>query len=260
MDRPDVIPTLDVTNFVIVVLACTLLAILTFAFRILDKKGSLLGFVMGLVIGFFGHLYWLLLLLIFLVTGFAATRYKYSLKKERNVAEGKRGERGFASVLANGWVSMVVAVLSYDNGMLDTFPKDVAAVLFLTSLSAAASDTIASELGSLSDKVYLITNLKKTRPGINGGVSAIGTAAALSAAIYISIVGWLVISPTGQLSSLPPHLVLIPVLMGFLGCHFDSLLGATLENRGILNKDRVNILSIGAATMLALAMMTLMGV
>jgi uncharacterized protein (TIGR00297 family) len=259
LDRPDVIPTLDVTNLVVVVLACTLLAVLTLVFRILDKKGSLLGFVMGLLIGFFGHLNWLLLLLIFLVTGFAATRYKYSLKKKRNVAEGKSGERGFASVLANGWVPMVVAVLSYENGMLDTFQKDVAAVLFLTALSAAASDTIASELGTLSDKVYLITTFKKTRPGINGGVSAIGTMAALAAAIYISLVGWLVIWPTGQLSSFMPIYILIPVVMGFAGCQIDSVLGATLENRGILNKDRVNILSIGAATMLALVMMMLMG-
>lgn len=254
-----VIPTLDFTNAIIVVLACTLLAALNLFFKVLDLKGSILAFVMGLAIGLFGHLYWLILLLIFLVTGFAATRYKYALKRKRNVAEGKRGERGFTSVLANGWVPMVVAVLSFSNGMLDTFPKGIAALLFLTALSAAASDTIASELGSLSERVYLITTFKRTKPGINGGVSVIGTSAAFSAAVYISLVGWVVLGPTGQLSSFPPHYILIPVLMGFLGCQIDSLLGATLENRGILNKDRVNILSIGAATLLAHAVMTFIG-
>jgi len=252
-------PTLELANVIAVVVGCTILVTLSYLTKILDWQGTALGFVMGLVVGLFGDLLWLVLLLIFLITGFGATRYKYDLKKTRRVAEGKRGERGFASVLANGWVPMVVAVLSYPNDLVDTFPKDIATVLFLTALSSAAADTIASELGSLSDKVYLITTFKKVRAGINGGMSAVGTAAALTAAIYISLVGWLVLWPTGQLASFPPIYILIPIILGFSGCHIDSLLGATLENRGVLNKDRVNILSIGAATLLALAAMTLLG-
>ena len=250
--------TPDLAYSVVVVAACVLLAGLTYIRKMLDRLGSALGFVMGLLIGLLGHLLWLILLLIFLVTAFAATRYKYALKSALGAAEPKGGTRGFGSVLANGWVPMVVAVLSFENPYIATFPKAVAAVLYLTAISAAASDTIASELGVLSEKAYLITTGKRVKAGTNGGVSSLGTAAALAAAAYTSLVGWLVLRLfTDQLNAFPLWFAAIPVAMGFAGCQVDSLMGATLENRGFLNKDRVNILSIGAATLLALGFMTL---
>jgi len=243
----------ELSYAVVTVAACFLLAGLTYHRKVLDIQGSVLGFVMGLVIGLMGHLLWLILLLLFLMTAFAATRYKYALKKAMEVAEPDKGRRGFSSVMANGWVPMVVALLSFPNPWVDTFPKDVAAVLYLTAISAAASDTIASELGVLSKDVYMITNFKRTRPGINGGVSALGTTAALAAAVYTSTIGWVVLQYSGQLAEFPLWFMAIPVGMGFAGCQIDSLLGALFENRGMLNKDRVNILSISAATLLALA-------
>ena len=251
--------TLELTEAVVTVAACFLLAGLTYHRKILDLQGSLLGFFMGLVIGLLGHLLWLILLLIFLMTAFAATRYKYALKKAMEVAEPDKGRRGFSSVMANGWVPMVVAVLSVPNQWLDTFPKSVAAVLYLTAISAAASDTIASELGVLSKDAYMITTFKRTRPGMNGGVSVLGTTAALAAAVYTTAIGWAVLYSTGQLAAFPLWFMLIPILMGFGGCQIDSLLGALFENRGMLNKDRVNILSISAATLLALAVVGIWG-
>ncbi|MEM2870186.1 MAG: DUF92 domain-containing protein [Thermoplasmata archaeon] len=250
-------PVPDPVYPALVVAVCLLLAGLTYRKRVLDLHGSALGFFLALIIGLFGHLYWLFLLLIFLITSFVATRYKYSLKEKLQVAEPRGGTRGFASVLANGWVPMVVALLSFENPWVSTFPKGVAAILFLTALSAAAADTIASELGVLSDRAYLITNFSRVKPGTNGGVSALGTAAALGAAVYTSAIGWVVIWFTGELAAFPVSYILIPISMGFIGCNIDSLLGATLENRGKLNKDRVNILSIGAATLMALAVLML---
>jgi len=252
--------TPDLINTVVIVAACFLLSGLAYLRKILDLQGSTLGFVLGLVIGLFGSLLWLILLLLFLFTAFVATRYKYALKTELGAAEAKGGTRGFASVLANGWVPMVVALLSVENPWISTFPKNVAAVLYLTAISAAASDTIASELGVLSSRTYMITTGKPCKPGINGGISALGTSAALAAAAYTSVVGWVILLIfTGQLSGFPLWFIAIPVVMGFVGCQVDSILGATLENRGMLNKDRVNILSIGAATLLSLALMTAIG-
>jgi uncharacterized protein (TIGR00297 family) len=252
--------TPDLVRAVVVVAACALLSGLSYQRKVLDLFGSVLGFVMGLVIGLFGDLLWMVLLLIFLFTAFVATRYKYAFKSEIGAAEAKGGTRGFASVLANGWVPMVVALLSFENEWVATFPKNMAAVLYLTAISAAASDTIASELGVLSSKTYMITTGKPCKPGTNGGVSALGTSAALAAAAYTSLVGWVVLLFfSKQISMLPLWFIAIPVAMGFIGCQIDSLLGATLENRGMLNKDRVNILSIGAATLLALALMSAIG-
>ena len=42
--------------------------------------------------------------------------------------------------------------------------------------------------------------------------------------------------------------VIIPAIMGFIGCQIDSVLGATLENRGIIGKGGVNFISIGIST------------
>jgi uncharacterized membrane protein len=39
--------------------------------------------------------------------------------------------------------------------------------------------------------------------------------------------------------------LLIPIVMGFLGCNMDSLIGATLERRGVISKLGTNILSMG---------------
>jgi uncharacterized membrane protein len=44
---------------------------------------------------------------------------------------------------------------------------------------------------------------------------------------------------------------MIVVLSGFLGTVVDSLLGATLERRGWLTNDLVNLLSTGAAAAMA---------
>jgi uncharacterized membrane protein len=42
----------------------------------------------------------------------------------------------------------------------------------------------------------------------------------------------------------------VPVLAGFVGCQVDSLVGATLELRGFVNKEEVNLLGITAGAAL----------
>jgi uncharacterized membrane protein len=42
----------------------------------------------------------------------------------------------------------------------------------------------------------------------------------------------------------------IPILAGFVGCQVDSLFGATLEIRGLVNKEEVNLLGITAGAAL----------
>jgi uncharacterized membrane protein len=37
--------------------------------------------------------------------------------------------------------------------------------------------------------------------------------------------------------------LLIPVAIGFLGCQIDSVLGATLERRGLVDKKTVNLVA-----------------
>jgi len=237
-----------------VLAVCGILAYGAYLKRVLDLKGTVMGFIMGVLIGVFGHLTWVVLLLLFLITSFAATKYRYEFKKKRKVAESKGGMRGFQNVVANGVIPTVVSVLSASPFPDFTLEKGVAAVMFLSALSAAASDTIASEIGVFSSDVYLITNLKKrVDPGVNGGVSLLGTGAALGAAFYMSLTGYLVMHHMGGFY--PAGLWYIPLAVGFAGTHIDSVLGALFENRGYMSGSDVNLITTFICALLAYAWM-----
>jgi len=62
-----------------------------------------------------------------------------------------------------------------------------------------------------------------------------------------SLVGWLVILPNQALQAW----ILVPVLVGFIGCNVDSVIGATLERNGIVDKLGTNILSMAIGALLA---------
>jgi uncharacterized membrane protein len=48
-----------------------------------------------------------------------------------------------------------------------------------------------------------------------------------------------------------PVYLLIPMAIGFLGCQIDSVIGATLERRGIVNKKTNNLISTVSGAILA---------
>src|SRR5437867_137791 len=106
----------------------------------------------------------------------------------------------------------------------------------------AGDDSLASEIGVLSRRTVLITNFQRVPPGTDGGISPLGQLSAIGAALYTSVVGWFVLSYLARLYAFTPTLpvaptyVLIPATIGFLGCQIDSVLGATLERRGLVNK------------------------
>ena len=117
--------------------------------------------------------------------------------------------------------------------------------VFAAAVAVATSDTWASEFGCLDDRVRMITTLRRCEPGLNGGVSPRGQAAAFGGAALIAGLSFAVAVATAEgempFSGIEPIVVL---LAGFLGCQMDSLLGAVLENRGLMTKGTVNAASI----------------
>src|SRR5207247_11018908 len=97
-------------DFVPLVFVSTLLtgALSALAYRrnVLTWDGSLAAFVVGMVIGVFGDVTWLFLLLFFLLSSFLATRYRFALKEALGVQEGLRGDRKATNVIANGFDPM----------------------------------------------------------------------------------------------------------------------------------------------------------
>ena len=223
---------------------------------VLDLRGTVTGSVMGLVIGLCAGWEYVLLLLLYLITSFGVTRYGFAAKKAAGLAEGKKGERGWRSVLANGIVPSAIAVLFvFDLPGLD---RGTLGLLFVTAIAAAAADTAASELGVLTRDPVLITRPRqRVEPGTNGGISSRGQLFALLAAGYSVVLGaFLFTISAGFLEGgsdvqwwVEHSFVLpLPVMMGFFSCQVDSVLGATLENAGHMGKNSVNLASISMTT------------
>ena len=237
-------------SMMVTVILCTILVSVAYWRKVLTWDGALAAFGIGMMIGFFGDVMWLALLFIFLITSFAATKYKFVVKEAKHLQEGIRGERGAKNVLANGIVPTIVAMLSF---LYST--DSLLAIVFITPISVAAADTLASELGMLSNKTYLITTFEKVKPGTNGGISLYGQFWAFIAAAYTSIVGWFFLSIFSPGLIDKPMLILIPLTIGFVGCQIDSVLGATLEERGLLTKGGVNLAATGLGAIIALMVM-----
>lgn len=121
----------------------------------------------------------------------------------------------------------------------------------LAALAEAGADTVSSEIGQLfGRRPRCITTLRPVDPGTDGGVSLIGSLAGVAVAAIIAAIGVWVLG--GGLL-----LFAISLAGGVFGLFFDSLLGATLEQRGWLNNDTVNFLSTASAAAFALAVIAL---
>jgi uncharacterized protein (TIGR00297 family) len=242
------VPDHSVLELSISVSLCIILALFAYWRRILDAGGSVASFIIGIVIAVFGNIYWLLTLIAFLIVTFMVTKLDFGYKQSHGVAQGKHGERNAKNVFSNGLIPALIPIFSPWLG------ETVAGLLFIIAISEAASDSFANEIGVLSDKTYLITNLKKrVRPGTDGGVSILGEFAGLAGAFIPALLGWILISnytnsylgithvPQMQMSLTT---LMIPFALGFLGCHIDSILGATLQKRKLISNDNVNFLSV----------------
>ncbi len=237
-----------ILELITIIIICVILATVTYYKGMLDLGGSSTAFAIGIIIGIFGGLEWILLLLIFLGSAFLATRYKFSYKKEHGFQEGRKGERGAVNVLANGLVPITLALLHNPINSLNPLgiglvQYDIISFLFITSIACAASDTLASEMGILSDKTYLITSFKRVEPGTNGGVSLYGEIWALIGAAYTFGVSFIVFFILKDMY-IEPSLMIFGISIGFMSCQIDSILGAVLERRGLIGKSTVNLLAV----------------
>jgi len=240
-------PMIDLGSLAVVLVLCAMLSILSYRFELLTMSGSVASFVVGGIIGSLGSIGWLITLIAFTFLGFFVTKFRFQLKERMGLQEGRKGERTYRNVLANGLVPAVVAIVAFALGEQNSA---LAGIAFIASVSVAASDTAASELGVLSSRTYLITTFRRVPPGTDGGISAFGTACCVLGAAVASLVGWVIIMPV---SVLDPFL-LVPVAAGVAGCMIDSVIGATLERRGWVDKLGNNILSMAVGTILAVAL------
>ncbi|WP_342677103.1 DUF92 domain-containing protein [Methanofollis sp. UBA420] len=201
-----------------------------FAYRLktADLSGLFSGAIIGLLLIVFADVRWFFIMLVFFILGSAATKFKYREKDALGVAQSHGGVRGYFNVFANGLVATAGAVLFGITG------HEAFIALFLGSVASAAADTVASEIGVMGGDPYLITTLERVPPGTNGGVTILGEVVATGAAVVVSLAALLL-----GVASLP--IAAVGVVAGFIGTNVDSVVGATLENRGVFGNAGTNL-------------------
>ena len=224
-------PLPELQRILLICIFALVLGIGAYFAKAADSDAVLSETIVCLLVILFAGLSWFILLLAFYLLGGAFTRYGYSHKHKLGIAQSHGGVRGYKNVYSNSLVPLALAIC------YGVYGNDVFIFAFIASVATANGDTLASEIGETSrSKPRMITTLKETEPGVDGGVTPLGEAASLAGAIIIGLLatGMGMVGVSG---------IVVAAIGGFLGTNFDSLLGATLQSRGILSNNGVNLVA-----------------
>jgi uncharacterized protein (TIGR00297 family) len=206
-----------------------IIAYLAFRAHSLNKSGAIAAICTGTIIFGIGGWQWAILLLTFFITSSALSRAFKNRKQGLSEKFSKGHERDAGQVFGNGGIATFFAALHF------FFPNEIWPWLgFAAALAAVNADTWATELGVLNPHPpRMITNLSKVvEKGTSGGISLIGTFAALGGSALIGILASLLNPMAGSIS-----IFFIVTLSGLAGSLFDSLLGATIQAMYFCPKD-----------------------
>lgn len=211
-----------------------------------DRSGMAAGFAVGVLTWTLGGWRSFLILVAFFVLGSASTRLGRRRKERLGVAQEKKGARSARHALANCGVGVYLALLCASAATPGPF-----VLAFACAYATAAFDTVSSEIGqAFGGRPVLITTLRPVPVGTDGAVTWVGTLAGVAAA---ALVAGLAVA----LGLFGPGAIPAVLLAAFVGSSADSILGATLEQKGLMDNEAVNFSNtlIGALTGMLLALL-----
>lgn len=187
--------------------------------RALNDTGTVAATIVGTLAVLAGWR-WGILLLLYFSSSSALSRLGVRTKERRTsgVVE-KGGERDALQVIANGGVFAIAAALAV---LLPHHDRWLA--LGAGALAASASDTWATEIGTLiGGTPRSILGFQPVPAGMSGGVTVVGTLAAIAGALFVALatalLGW------------PARVAAAAAIGGIAGSTLDSVLGASLQGR-----------------------------
>lgn len=224
------------------------LAVAALGLKMVNRSGAACGFLLGVAV----YLGWgwksFLLMFTFFLVGSLATRLGYTRKAQRGIAEKRGGARSWREAVANSLAGAFFAVL-----VITTHHEHAFLIALIAAFAEATGDTVSSEIGQwISGRAYLITTLQAVPAGEDGGISVGGTiAGVLASALIAALALGMGLCGKGGVA-----MALAAAVVGNL---LDSVLGATLERRGLVTNGIVNFAGTGFAGALALYMALCIG-
>lgn len=195
----------------------------------LSRSGVVGAIIVGTLTFGLGGWTWGLLLIAFFISSSLLSHYRKDDKRGLAEKFAKTGRRDLDQALANGGWGAILAIAYFCK------PDPVLFAAFVGTMAAVNADTWATELGVLSPTPpRLITTGQRVSVGTSGGVTTLGTIAAVGGGLLIGLVAlalsWVeALWGGGPLNGYYLWLVPIGVLSGLGGSTFDSLLGATVQ-------------------------------
>lgn len=191
--------------------------------------GGIVGsMLIGTIVFGVGGLAWSIVVVAFFVSSSLLSRVS-SERKRRVAADkfSKPGARDLFQTIANGGIG-TLAALAY--GLRRRRPSWLHAA-FVGAFATATADTWATEIGTLArSQPRLITTGKPVPQGTSGGMTWLGTTAALAGGLTLGFTAALASAGLSRSkASLGAGLVAAGLAGGLCGALVDSLLGATVQ-------------------------------
>ena len=197
-----------------------LIGYLAWRARSLSRSGAWAATVTGGLIFGLGGFPWAILLLTFFISSSALSRAYTGRKAGLGEKFSKGSQRDWGQVLANGGLGAMLVVVQ---ALLPN--QNWAWLAYAGAMAAVNADTWATELGVLSaSPPRLITSGKIVERGASGGVTVLGTLAALAGAALIGVFTGLFSPDIGF-----GDVLVVVSFAGLAGSMLDSVLGATVQ-------------------------------
>lgn len=222
-------------ELVIGIISSFIIALVAYKKKSLNASGVVAAIILGTAIFSFGGIIPFILMLVFFISSSIISKIGKNKKRNLDKIQEKGDARDFVQVIANGGLALICLLLFQITKDIKFF------IASAVSFAASNSDTWASEIGVLSKgKTISIITGREIEKGVSGGVSLLGTVAALLGATVIGLLYTILnIAFLGYDKNCFEILLLI-VVLGFLGSIVDSILGVTVQGHYI-NESNGNV-------------------
>ncbi|AZN40250.1 DUF92 domain-containing protein [Paenibacillus albus] len=205
-----------------------LIAGLAYRVRSLSVSGAWSAALMGTCYVALGGPFWFGSLIAFFISSSLLSKWKKRHRKKQKAEANyaKSGRRDWLQVWANGGLGLLLCAGHA------LWPHGGWAFAFVGVMAAVNADTWATEIGALSAAApRSILTGRRVAAGTSGGVTPLGSGAALAGAAFIGVAAALLAAaPPAPAGALPGGALLAAAAVaGTAGAFADSLLGATVQ-------------------------------